>query len=223
MPSILLIEKLGSIKSVNIKSFSEEEIYKKAGLKTKEGFKCQTQWNLEIDSTKYSIHLYGKTTGRANQENKYEFPPPVDKVLFFGSCILVNKSECKTGCDDLSVKEWEQIYEKLYGGFDDIGDEDSEEDDEEDTDDELKLTKVGYLKDGFVVDEDEEEEEDEEEDDEMDEDDDDDIPQKKSKPLKTVPKKNAKKTKKNADLLPMNPPEDIYLDCASELSEESYV
>ena len=76
---------------------------------------------------------------------------------------------------DFTKEEWLQLYEKLFGGFEDLGDEDSYSEDEEDIPDELK-TKHGYLKDGFVVssegdeeDEDyvpnDEEEEDEDEDD----------------------------------------------------------
>ena len=50
---------------------------------------------------------------------------------------------------------WEKIYEKLFGGFEDLGVTAAEDDNEED---ELanvpkhKKTKNGYLKDGFVVD-----------------------------------------------------------------------
>ena len=127
-------------------------MYKKAGYKSQEGFKCHTTWTVELDNKTYNISLYGKITGRANQENKYEFPPPVDKLLFFGNCILVNQEDGIFV--DIKNKEWEEIYEKLYGGFDDIGDED-EDDDLDDEDDEdmdgLKLTKSGYAKDGFII------------------------------------------------------------------------
>ena len=58
-----------------------------------------------------------------NYENKYEFPPPVDNTLFFGNCILINKDE-----EDMPInitkKEWTEIYDHLYGGFDDIGEDD---------------------------------------------------------------------------------------------------
>ena len=69
----------------------------------------------------------------------------------------------------LTTAEWTCIYDKLYGGFEDLGEEDSYSSEEE-IDPEL-LTKEGYSKeDGFVVDSDEdiiddegeEEEEDEE-------------------------------------------------------------
>ena len=94
--------------------------------------------------------MYAKTTGRANSENKYEFPPPVDNELYFGSVALLAFSQ-DDEILDLYSETWEKIYEDLYGGFEDLGEEDSSEEDElEDVPDEFK-TKEGYLKDGFVV------------------------------------------------------------------------
>ena len=244
MTTILIVEKLGSIKEVQIKNCTEEEFFKKAGYKTNEGFKCHTVWNVELENKNYSISLYGKTSGRANQENKYEFPPPVDKLLFFGNCLLVNQTLASNSSTPLHLqngnqyvnlkkKEWEDIYEKLYGGFDDIGDDDTEDefDDEDDEDiDDTKLTKTGYIKDDFVVDEEEddeeeEEDEDEEEDDDDNDDDDDDIPKIKPKVLK-ISKKRIKKIKNKILEIPSivkKEEEELYLDCKSELSEESYI
>jgi hypothetical protein len=217
MTNIIIIEKLGNIKGGIVKS--EEDIYKKAGLKTAEGFKCYTTWPVEIGAKKYNISLYGKTKGRANSENKYEFPPPVDSVLFFGSCVLVNRDE--TGkLVDLSKSEWETIYETLYGGFEDIGDEDSYESDEDD-DPNIKRTKDGYVKDGFIVDDDDDDEEDDEDDDE-DGDDEDDEDVYVKKPVKKTSTKKSSKISSVFELKAVEL-ENNYLDCTSELSEESYI
>ena len=56
---------------------------------------------------------------------------------------------------DFAGDTWLKIYEKLFGGFEDLGGEDSEEseDELESISSEYK-TKNGYLKDGFVVDSD---------------------------------------------------------------------
>jgi hypothetical protein len=158
MPSVIIIEKNASIKSHNIKVFSEDDLYKKVGFKTKDGFSRQTTWNVEVDKTAYSIELYAKTTGRAGQENKYDFPPPVDKTLFFGGCVLVRRKGDEVV--NLTEKEWEKIYEHLFGGFEDIGDEDSEYESEDDLSADVPVTKNGYVKDGFVVDDDDEEDDD---------------------------------------------------------------
>jgi hypothetical protein len=228
MPSILIVEKLGAIKSLSIKTFAESDLYKKAGFKTAEGFKCHTTWTLEVSNKKYQISLYAKTTGRANQENKYEFPPPVDKVLYFGNCLLVNKNDADEVVD-LTKNAWEEIYEKLYGGFEDIGDEDTLSDEDDDEDPDIPRTKAGYLKDGFVVDDDEEDddyddEDEEDEDADMEDEEEDDVPKIKSKSTKSK-RKQPKRAVKKAFELPAKEEadENIYLDCTSELSEESYI
>lgn len=150
--SIILVGKTGEIKETEIKAFDAETLYKKAGYKVADGFAKQTEWGLEIEDAKYNIVLYAKTTGRAGQENKYEFPPPVDTTLFFGTCVLVNVIDGKPV--DLFQEEWAKIYETLYGGFEDLDNDAEDEDEDEDTDEDSDVpkTKEGYVKDGFIVD-----------------------------------------------------------------------
>lgn len=241
--TVLIVEKNGDIKESVIKTFSEGDLYKKAGFKTVAGFKMQATWTIDADdaaevgeseNAPYSISVYGKTDGKANQENKYEFPPPIDNTLFFGNCIIVNRVDGEPA--NLTSKEWEGIYDYLYGGFEDIGDEDSDDYSEEDDEEEdgKPRTKSGYVKDGFVVD-DEEDISDSERDSERDieDDDEEDVPKKKKTPVKKM--KQVKPTKNSivASTKPVtlferlmdtakDEPE-TYLDCTSELSEESYV
>jgi hypothetical protein len=230
MPTILIVERLGVIKQLNIKKYDEDELYKKAGFKSSNGFSIHTTWNFELNHKKYHISLYGKLNGKVNQENKYDFPPPIDKLLFFGNCVLVNKNEIGE-CIDISPKEWELCYEHLFGGFEDIGDEDSEDEeiDSIENDPNVKLTKSGYIKDDFIVDDDEFSEDDIENSDE----DDDDVSEealpkvslKKKPPKKSSSKKERKSTKPAFEFPVVEPAvvADEFLDCTSELSEESYL
>jgi hypothetical protein len=231
MPSIIIVEKLGNIKSVQLKNYDESELYKKAGFKTADGFKCHTNWTVDIESNKYVICVYGKTNGKANQENKYEFPPPIDNTLFFGNCVIIKKLESDPSkIADLTDSGWNAIYETLYGGFEDLGDEDSDEEDDSDEDPSLPRTKNGYVKDGFVVDDDEVEDEEDEEDEDEDVDDEEEVYVKKTSAKNT--KAKAKNTKTNAiksifDLKSIEelatPSQENYLGCTSELVEEDYV
>ena len=156
MTSIVIVEKTGTLKNLKWKVFNAEDIYKKAGFKTNKGFAEQTQWNIELqDGSKYYIKLFAKKEGRANQENKYDMPPPVDKDLYFGSCVLINYKDAEgVEVSDLTKSQWEKCYEHLFGGFESIGSEDSEE--EKDEYDDLEKTAEGYAKDDFIVDDDEE-------------------------------------------------------------------
>jgi len=155
---VIIVEKGGSLKSLAIKDFKLDDLYKKCGFKKGDDFVKQVEWNAKYDGKKYFIEVYAKTDGRPNSENKYDFPPPIDMTLFFGSCAILahlKKSNGETEYVSLSLPLWNKIYEKLFGGFEDLAATAAEDEAEED---ELanvpkeKKTKQGYLKDGFVVD-----------------------------------------------------------------------
>lgn len=149
----VLVDKTGVCKATTLKESNLEYYAVKCSFKNTKHFEKRTTWKVKVKGVSYEIDLYAKDDGRANNENKYDFPPPVDTVLYFGSCLLVNRDE--DGVADLSVEEWNMVYERLFGGFEDLTasiEEDEHEEDELDyIDDEMK-TKQGYLKDGFVVD-----------------------------------------------------------------------
>jgi hypothetical protein len=158
--SVVIIDKQGTMKSLKIKDFKEEELYKKCGFKKADGFAKQTDWNVKLDGVKYVVSVYAKTEGTANNENKYDFPPPIDTTLFFGSCAIVCKTKILNVYTTLTVELWNKMWEKLFGGFEDLAltcAEDDAEIDELDFIPASKKTKQGYLKDGFVVDSDESE------------------------------------------------------------------
>jgi len=155
---IIIVERLGSLKLLSIKDFKPEELYKKCGFKKAEDFNKQTEWTLKCDGKKFFIQVFAKSDGRANSENKYDFPPPIDTKLFYGSCAIVaqiKKDDGTKGYANLNLQLWNKIYEKLFGGFEDLAataKEDEEEEDELANVPKEKKTKDGYLKDGFVVD-----------------------------------------------------------------------
>lgn len=146
MVKLLIVNKEGTVKEQKVNSFSKDELYKKAGLKKPDNFQLRAKWNVK----KRSIELWAKDSGRANTENKYDFPPPVDSKLYFGNCILIDSHD-----KDLTENDWLEMYETLFGGFEDLSataKEDEEESDELEDISPSKKTKQGYLKDGFVVD-----------------------------------------------------------------------
>ena len=53
----------------------------------------------------------------------------------------------------LTLRMWNKIYEALFGGFEDLGYEDSDEEEEDLTG--VELTKEGYMKDSFIAEDDE--------------------------------------------------------------------
>ena len=215
MPYIIIIDKTGIIKETNIKEYNSLELYKKANFKSAEGFRLEHKW---IVGTNQQIAIYGKKNGKAGQENKYDFPPPIDTVLFFGGCVLVSENILEPNkINDLRITEWKTIYEKLMGGFEDLKDTDEEDEDEEDDKEPNE-----YVCDDFLVEDDEidyedlsvvNEEEEEEE-----------IISKKKKNNKKKDKKSSKKEKMGdlSIIQAVSSIDNTYLDCQSELEEEEY-
>lgn len=214
MVFVLLIDKSGSISETKLKTFSMEEVCKKAKVKNINDYSRKNIWSVTINDVCYHIALYAKIIGRAGQENKYDFPPPVDSELYYGNCMLVNQLDIQdpNNISDLKVSEWNAIYEKLFGGFDDCNDD--EEMSEDDAG--LELDKTGYEMDGFVVNDDDYEYEDEEEEEDEEEDTHEDEEEEEEEVLKPPKKKRYTKKKETIVL------ENEYLGCDSELEEEKY-
>lgn len=179
--SLVIVSKSGTLSECRVNTKNETTIddltlllSKKCGFRNPEGFSCYHTWryknkrNFAFDTyananageggnqtvPKYIlVDLWGKTDGRAGQENKYDLPPPVDYLMMFGSIALVARIDEQTAVD-LTVDVWTIIYEKLFGGFEDLSTtvaEDENEIDELDSIPQHKKTNNGYLKDGFVV------------------------------------------------------------------------
>ena len=153
----ILIQKGGQLKEIDwTKNLDLQNLYKKCGFRKNNDFKKQQTW--KVNSTIKYISAYAKNTGRANTENKYELPPPIDNDLYFGNIGIICHSEKEPTIEtmkDINESIWKLVYEKLMGGFEDLGDEDSYS--EEEYIDPANLTKEGYEKDDFVVGDSEEE------------------------------------------------------------------
>ena len=92
----------------------------------------------EFDDNEIII-LFGKNVGKAGNENKYDFPPPIDTNLFYGKLCLIKATiddsddNLRLFLGDLTLREWEKTYAALFGGFHDCDEEeDYESDDNED-------------------------------------------------------------------------------------------
>lgn len=171
--SVVIVSKSGKLTETDIVTNTvtgiqelTEILSKKCDNKKSTGFSCYHTWRVRNKNNRFGfgddlattvkyvhVDLWAKTDGRAGQENKYELPPPIDEIIFFGNIALVARVDKEIACD-LTLKRWNIIYEKLFGGFEDLSK--TAEADEKEID-ELELipasqkTKNGYLKDGFIV------------------------------------------------------------------------
>ena len=152
MHSILLIKANADIVEKKIKDYDEETIYKYCNYRNNTDFKKLHVYTIK----EYNYCVYGKINGRANNENKYDLPPPIDTQLYFGTLCIIKKEN--DSIVSITKDEWEKVYESLFGGFEDLDDNETRSIDSEIYDEE-DYTKEGYLKDNFVVDDTELEEE----------------------------------------------------------------
>ena len=131
-----------------------DDLYKKCSFKKSEGFGKVAEWTYsKKGENMITVELWARNDGQANQENKYDFPPPADDELFFGNCALLAR-DSNTSIVDLSVEKWNKVYEHLFGGFETLADNEDEDENEEDELDHVPSsmkTKDGYLKDGFII------------------------------------------------------------------------
>ena len=176
--SIVLISKVGSLSECVVEPASETTLEqltillsKKCGYRNHNGFSCyhtyryKNKRNLafvisteEVVPKYIYVDVWAKTEGRAGSENKYEMPPPIDELIFYGNIALVARMDNETAIH-LTTELWNIIYEKLFGGFEDLAATalaDENESDELDSIPSHKKTSSGYLKDGFIVDDDSE-------------------------------------------------------------------
>jgi len=135
---IITINKLGELGEYNSKNMTN--LFKICNYRNDNNFELLCSWNDEYE-------LYGKKVGRSGNENIYEFPPPIDKELYFGTLCIIKKNDTQ---EKFSIKEWKQFYNKQMGGFEDLDSNDENSVDSEYSEEEY--TNEGYIKDGFVVD-----------------------------------------------------------------------
>lgn len=158
MVKYLIVKKNGDVEEKETRSeLKIENVYKLCGYKSNNNVELVHSFH---STTEQGIEykIYGKKDGRANSENKYELPPPVDTLLLFGNlCIVKSNSEEKV--EDLEKSEWSNVYEALFGGFEDIDQSDEERSVDSEVYSDSEYTKEGYHKDSFIVDDQELEEE----------------------------------------------------------------
>jgi len=130
----------------------------------------------EIISTyKYKgqkLTVWGWKDGKAGTENKHELPPNdkgEDAPLIFGDAIVVNSS------GDFTDDQYASFYDDVFGGFEDLAEDDDEDEDEdeEDEEDEEEVEEEEEEEVEEEKEEDEEEDGDAEEEDEEEEEEDD--------------------------------------------------
>jgi len=130
--SVVIVSKTGKLTEADIVTNTvtgiqelTEILSKKCDNKKSTGFSCYHTWRVRNKNNRFGfgddlatsvkyvyVDLWAKTDGRAGQENKYELPPPIDEIIFFGNIALVARVDKEVACD-LTVKRWNMARRKL--------------------------------------------------------------------------------------------------------------
>ena len=78
-----MINKGGSVKTETVKSLKVSDLYKKCKFRKPDDFAKRHTWKYK---NKW-VSVYAKNKGRANSENKYDLPPPIDNDLYFAIIV----------------------------------------------------------------------------------------------------------------------------------------
>lgn len=135
--TLLLIDKSGTMKEIQVKMADFANLYKKAGFSTAEHFQEHHIWEVSTEQSKYAISVWGKKKGK-NAKNVYPFPPPLDEAgCFCGNVVLLNHK----GQQNLTLKEWHLIYDLLCDQAVLPDDDDLDEDSDEEMEDDYELVE----------------------------------------------------------------------------------
>jgi len=137
MISIIIVDKGGTVKDQKVKELSRDILYKKCGFKKDNEFCMRQSWDIN-DHGLCKLEVWARDIGKAGTENKYELPPPIDKQLYFGSIALVGV-DTQGDLTSLTTTQWTLIHEHLFGGFEELSDEESSD---ESTDDDHVIESV---------------------------------------------------------------------------------
>ena len=136
--------------------------------KNTENYALAHEWKQKLTPTgktmKVCVYINQNENDDDDNVNLFDFPPPIDTALLYGRILLIAFTEEGNGYigTDLDKALWKKFNRKLFGGFESLKRTmmtDEEEDDELAVVPSHQKTRQGYLKDGFVVDDDEDDDE----------------------------------------------------------------
>jgi hypothetical protein len=142
--NVLIIEKNENIIEKNVKTFDVDKIYSLCGYRSNKDFQKLYQWVFD----KHTYEVYGKTTGKADNENKYKFPindteNKKEKLeKHYGNLCIIKKNS------SITLDEW-NIFYMSFTSKDDKNINIMNVDDIHDNDDEIDSNHEYDLKDPY--------------------------------------------------------------------------
>tara|TARA_B110000285_G_C15078670_1_gene592201 strand:- start:46 stop:465 length:420 start_codon:yes stop_codon:yes gene_type:complete len=137
MVKIIIVNKSQNVSEEELEQVSIEKIHAllQNNNKEKELKKIQ-MWEFDEDK----VVCYGYISGKEKDINKLELPEPIENNLYYNELVFISFNE-KDEELNLSEEEFEDFYDMIFGGFDDIDSEDSG----------YNFAEDEYEEDGFII------------------------------------------------------------------------
>ncbi len=133
MYSMIIIDMDGNEEEEYIETSDLTRISMLCGFNNSKSFKHIHAWHLDKDENIIEnhdkdlfLHLYASTKGHHENINKFELPPPIDNVIYYGYIGIILEDEDHQ-LYHLDKNTWKKCYEALYNGFYDLGESDTDE------------------------------------------------------------------------------------------------
>ena len=89
----------------------------------------------DFDYDNKIISVFAFTDGKEKHINKLELPPPIDKEIYYGNIYLI--AHVNNKLINFTTDEFNEFYDKLFDGFDDLNSDESWSEEEEPTQSDL--------------------------------------------------------------------------------------
>ena len=94
-----------------------------------------------------TVTVWGWDDGNESKINKFELPPPIDTILYYGDLIFIGYNNETDEILEFNEERLMLWYNHVFGGFDSIENTDDEDDDDEDEDDSPTQSDLDFIDD----------------------------------------------------------------------------
>ena len=110
----------------------------------------ECDFDYKCDKKNFTISIFAWNEGKEGNQNLFDLPPPIDTQLYYHNIYAVAHKNNKIR--NFTISDFNKFYEKSFGGFEDLGSEDSwseEESNPSDADENGDL--IGFIDNSEII------------------------------------------------------------------------
>ena len=83
----------------------------------------ECDFDYKCNDNNYIISVFAWNKGKEGEQNLFDLPPPIDNQIYYGNIYIIAHKDNKI--KNFTTSDFNKFYEKSFGGFEDLGSEDS--------------------------------------------------------------------------------------------------